>query len=150
VKAGVSIVSFNMNDTDIDLIMRQSWTMTSSDGALGFPTEGKPHPRGYGAFTRKLERYVVSRRVVRLEDAIRSMTSLPAEVYGIEGRGVIREGAWADVVVFDLGAVHEATTYDDPHQLAQGMHCVLVNGVPVIDEGTFTSALPGVTLRRAR
>jgi len=150
VKAGVSIVSFNMNDTDIDLIMRQSWTMTSSDGALGFPTEGKPHPRGYGAFTRKLERYVVSRRVVRLEDAIRSMTSLPAEVYGIERRGVIREGAWADVVVFDLGAVHEATTYDDPHQLAQGMQYVLVNGVPVIDEGTFTSALPGVTLRRAR
>jgi len=147
-KGSASIVSFNMSDDDIDLIMRQPWTMTASDGALAFPTEGRPHPRGYGAFTRKLERYVRQRGVLGLEEAVRSMTSLPAEVYHISGRGVVREGAWADLVVFDLDALHETATYEDPHQLAEGMSYVIVNGTPVIDGGKFTSALPGVMLRR--
>jgi N-acyl-D-amino-acid deacylase len=146
--AGASVVSFNMNDADIDLIMRQPWTMTASDGGLSFPTEGKPHPRSYGAFTRKLERYVRERKLITLEAAVHSMTGLPAEVYGIEGRGHLREGAHADLVVFDLAAIHEATTYADPHQLSQGMAFVLVNGVPVIDHGRFTPALPGRVLRR--
>jgi len=147
-KGSASIVSFNMSDDDIDLIMRQPWTMTASDGGLSFPTEGKPHPRNNGAFTRKLERYVRDRRLVPLEAAIRSMTGLPAEVYGIEGRGQLREGAFADIVVFDLAAIHEASTYADPHQLSQGMAFVLVNGVPVIDDGKFTPALPGRFIRR--
>jgi N-acyl-D-aspartate/D-glutamate deacylase len=148
--AGASIVSFNMNDADIDLIMGQPWTLTASDGGLWFPTEGKPHPRSYGAFTRKLERYVRERALVSLEAAVRSMTSLPAEVYGIDGRGRLREGAWADLVVFDLAAIHEATTYVDPHQLSQGMAFVLVNGVPVIDGGRFTPALPGKLIRKEK
>jgi N-acyl-D-amino-acid deacylase len=146
--AGASIVSFNMNDDNIDLIMRQPWTMTASDGSLSFPTEGKPHPRGYGAFTRKLERYVRERKLIPLEAAVRSMAGLPAEVYGIEGRGQLREGAWADILVFDLAAIHETTTYADPHQLSQGMAFVLVNGVPVIDDGKFTAALPGRIIRK--
>ena len=146
--ASASIVSFNMNDADIDLIMRQPWTMTASDGALSFPTEGKPHPRGYGAFTRKLERYVRERKLVTLEAAVRSMTGLPAEVYGIEGRGVLREGAFADIVVFDLAAIRETTTYADPHQVSQGMAFVLVNGVPVVDDGKFTPALAGRIIRK--
>jgi N-acyl-D-amino-acid deacylase len=146
--AAASIVSFNMDDADIDLIMRQPWTMTASDGGLSFPTEGKPHPRSYGAFTRKLERYVRERKLVSLEDAVHSMTGLPADVYGIEGRGRLVEGAFADIVVFDLAAVHEASTYADPHQLSQGMAYVLVNGVPVIDHGKPTSALAGRILRR--
>jgi N-acyl-D-amino-acid deacylase len=145
-KSDASIVSFNMSEPDIELIMRQPWTMTSSDGGLVFPTEGKPHPRNYGAFTRKLERYVRERGTVSLESAVRSMTGLPAKVYGLVDRGVLRPGAWADLVVFDLQAVHEMATYDDPHQLARGMAYVLVNGVLVVDGGGFTPALPGKVL----
>jgi N-acyl-D-aspartate/D-glutamate deacylase len=144
----VSVVSFNMSEADIEHIMRQPYTMTSSDGGLGFPTEGKPHPRNYGAFARKLGRYVRERGTVGLEDAIRSMTSLPALVFGFRDRGVIREGAWADIVVFDPAAVRDAATYQEPHQLSQGFDTVLVNGVVVRDGGRFTPALPGRVLRR--
>jgi N-acyl-D-amino-acid deacylase len=147
-RANASIVSFNMSERDIEHIMRQPYTMSSSDGGLVLMTEGKPHPRNYGAFPRKLARYVRDREVVPLEFAIRSMTTLPALVFGLPDRGVIREGAWADLVVFDLAAVRDTATYTDPHQLAQGMSFVLVNGALVVDEGKFTSALPGKVIRR--
>jgi N-acyl-D-amino-acid deacylase len=147
-KGGVSIVSFNMWERDIDEIMRQPYTMTSSDGGLVFPTEGRPHPRNYGAFARKIARYVRGRGTIGLESAIRSMTSLPAAVFGLDDRGILREGARADVVIFDPAAVRDAATYTDPHQLAEGMSCVLVNGTIVIDGGRFTPALPGKVLRR--
>ena len=144
----VSIVSFNMSEDDIEHIMRQSYTMTCSDGGLIFATEGRPHPRNYGAFARKLERYVGERATVELEAAIRSMTSLPAAVFGLTDRGTLRVGAWADVAVFDPAAVHEAATYADPHQLAQGVDHVLVNGVVVVDRGRFGAALPGRVLAK--
>ena len=101
-EAGVSIVSFNMSEDDIEQIMRQSYTMASSDGGLIFATEGRPHPRNYGAFARRLERYMKERGTVGLEFAIRSMTSLPATVFDLTDRGVIRVGAWADIAIFDL------------------------------------------------
>ena len=105
-----SIVSFNMSEADIVHLMQQPYTMTSSDGGLGLPTEGKPHPRNYGAFARKLALYVRERGAVTLEHAIRSMTSLPATVFGMHDRGVIREGAAADILIFDpaegRGEVH--------------------------------------------
>ena len=147
-QGGASIVSFNMWEEDIEQIMRQPYTMTSSDGGLVLMTSGKPHPRNYGAFTRKLERYVRERGTVGLESAIRSMTSLPASVFGLRDRGVIREGAIADIAIFDPAAVHERATYTDPHHLSEGMDYVLVNGVPVISGGTFTTALPGAVLRK--
>jgi N-acyl-D-amino-acid deacylase len=147
-RGGASIVSFNMSEEDIEHIMRQPYTMTSSDGGLVLMTEGKPHPRNYGAFARKLSRYVRERRTVPLEFAIRSMTSLPAQVFGMRDRGVIREGAAADVVIFEPAAVRDRATYTDPHQLAEGMSYVLVNGVVVIDNGRFTDALPGKVLAR--
>ena len=137
-KGGVSIVSFNMSEDDIALIMRQPWTMTSSDGGLVLPTEGVPHPRNYGAFPRKIARYVRERKVVTLEAAVRSMTGLSAEVMGIPDRGMLRKGAAADVVIFDPAAVRDAATYTKPHQLAEGMWYVFVNGTPVIAKGTFT------------
>lgn len=143
-----SIVSFNMSEDDIAEIMRQPYTMTSSDGGLVAMDEGKPHPRNYGAFTRKLSRYVRERGTITLEHAIRSMTSLPATVLGMKDRGVIREGAAADVVIFDPAKVVERATYTDPHQLAEGMAFVLVNGEVVIDNEKFTTALPGRVLRR--
>lgn len=146
----VSIVSFNMSEDDIELIMREPFTMTSSDGGLVLPTEGKPHPRNYGAFSRKLARYVRDRETLSLESAIRSMTSLSSTVFSLEGRGMIREGAWADLVVFDPAAVRDIATYADPHRLAVGMDYVIVNGAVVIDGGTFTSALPGRVLQKGR
>jgi N-acyl-D-amino-acid deacylase len=145
-----SIVSFNMSEDDIAELMRQPYTMTSSDGGLVALGEGKPHPRNYGAFTRKLSRYVRERETVSLEHAIRSMTSLPASVFGMKDRGVIREGAAADIAIFDPARVEDRATYTDPHQLAEGMSYVLVNGEVVIDEGRFTSARPGRVLRKPR
>jgi len=143
-----SIVSFNMAEDDIAEIMRQPYTMTSSDGGLVAMGEGKPHPRNYGTFARKLQRYVRERQTITLEHAIRSMTSLPAAVFGMKDRGVIREGAAADIVIFDPAKVVERSTYVEPHQLAEGMAYVLVNGVAVIADGKFTAALPGKVLRR--
>jgi N-acyl-D-amino-acid deacylase len=147
-RGGVSIVSFNMSERDIEHICRQRWTMTSSDGGLVPLNEGVPHPRNYGAFTRKLTRYVRERRVVSIEGAIQSMTGLPAEVFGLTDRGRVAPGAAADLVVFDPAKLRETATYTQPHQLAQGMSLVLVNGTVVLENGQFTDARPGRVLRR--
>ena len=147
-KGGASIVSFNMSEDDIRHIMTRSYTMTSSDGALSAIGEGMPHPRNNGAFARKLALYVRDRGVVSLEFAIRSMTSLPASVFGLKDRGVIREGAIADLAIFDPAKVQDTATYTDPHHIAQGMSYVLVNGVVVLDDGKFTPAMPGKVLRK--
>jgi N-acyl-D-aspartate/D-glutamate deacylase len=142
------IVSFNMDDDDIELLMRQPWTMTSSDGTLVDMGSGVPHPRAYGTFPRKLRVYVVERNVVGLEQAIRSMTSLPATVMSVRDRGVVRVGSFADLVVFDLARVRDVATYQEPHQLAEGMVHVLVNGSFAIDGGVFGESLHGRVLSR--
>jgi N-acyl-D-aspartate/D-glutamate deacylase len=142
-RGGASVVSFNMSESDIEEIMRQPFTMTCTDGDLVAFGSGKPHPRGNGAFARKLAVYVRDRRVIDLPFAIRSMTSLPASVYRMKDRGVIREGAWADVVIFDPAKVRDVATYQNPHQLAEGMEYVIVNGTLVRDAGAFTGKLPG-------
>lgn len=133
---GAGLVSFSMSEVDIAHIMRQEYTMTSSDGGLVAPGEGKPHPRFYGAHPRKIARYVREREVITLPQAIRSMTSLPAAVFGIVDRGQLRPGAWADVVVFDLEAIEDTATYQDPHRLASGVEHVLVNG-ELTDDGVL-------------
>ena len=144
----VSIISFNMSEHDIAHIMQQPYTMTSSDGGLVSMGDGQPHPRNYGAFARKLARYVREREVVPLEFAVRSMTSLPASVFRLRDRGVLRVGAWADVVIFDPATVWDRATYSDPHQLAEGIDTVIVNGIVVRNEGRFTTARPGRVLRK--
>jgi N-acyl-D-amino-acid deacylase len=144
-----SIVSFNMSEPDIEAIMKAPFTMASSDGGLTMPGSGVPHPRDYGAFARRLAVYVRDRHVVSLEFAIRSMTSLPATVFGIEDRGVIRPGAFADIVIFDPDALTDTATYTDPQKLAAGVSDVLVNGVPVRLDAAFTDALPGRVLKRS-
>ncbi len=143
-----SIVSFNMAMDDIDTLMTQPWMMTSSDGSIFFPGEGRPHPRGNGAFTRKLTAFVRDRHVLRLSDALQGMTRLPANVFGLVDRGRLEPGAMADVVVFDLQRLEDRATYLDPHQFAGGMSYVFVDGVAAIDAGTFTDALAGTLLRR--
>lgn len=147
-KGDVSIVSFNMLDEDITRLMQQPWTMTSSDGALIAFGNGVPHPRGNGAFSRKIHKYVVEDHVVNLPAAIRSMTSLPATVFNLPDRGVLRPGAFADIVVFDLANVYDRATYENPHQMAEGMVDVLVNGKFAVRDGKFTSAHDGRVLRR--
>jgi N-acyl-D-amino-acid deacylase len=143
-----SIVSFNMSEGDIDAIMREPYTMASSDGGLVPVGAGHPHPRDYGAFARRLAVYVRERHIVSLESAIRSMTSLPATVFDMRDRGVLRPGAFADIAIFDPATIKDTATYADPQQLAIGVSTVIVNGVVVRDDGRFTDALPGRVLRK--
>ena len=147
-KGGPSIVSFNMHEDDVRALMAQPWTMTASDGDLVPLDEGVPHPRSYGTFSRKIERYVVEEGVVDLSAAVRSMTSLPAQVFRLADRGVLRPGAVADVVVFDLERVREVGTFTDPHHLSEGMVHVFVNGEAAIRDGAFTGQLAGRVLTR--
>jgi len=149
-KGGAGLVSFNMSEEDIAHIMQKDYVMTCSDGGLVAPGEGKPHPRFYGTFPRKIGRYVRERGVVGLAHAVRSMTSLPATIFGLEGRGILREGAVADVVVFDFERIAERATYGDPHQLSEGVVHVLVNGTPAVRDGKPTSALAGDVLRPSK
>jgi N-acyl-D-aspartate/D-glutamate deacylase len=141
------LVSFNMSEEDMAVIMRKDYVMTCSDGGLVAATEGKPHPRYYGTFPRKIARYVKERGVIGLAHAVRSMTSLPATVFGLEGRGILREGAVADVVIFDLGRMRDRATYGDPHRLAEGVVHLLVRGTLAIRDGSPTGALAGAVLR---
>jgi N-acyl-D-amino-acid deacylase len=144
------IVSFNMHEKDIRTFMVQPWTMTSSDGDLVPWMDGVPHPRGYGAFTRKIRHYALDEGVVDLAFAVRSMTSLPAQVYRIPDRGLLREGMAADVVVFDLATLTDRATFTEPHQLSDGMVYVFVNGRTAIREGQFTGEMAGRVLRKVR
>jgi N-acyl-D-amino-acid deacylase len=142
-KGDASLVSFNMSESDIDLIMRQPFTMTCTDGGLVPFGEGQPHPRNNGAFARKIRVYVNERGVIDLPFAVRSMTSLPASVFGLKDRGMLRPGAWADVLIFDPRRVRDTATYEAPHQLAEGMEYVLVNGVVAKDRDAWTGRRGG-------
>ena len=102
-----------------------------------------PHPRAYGTFPRILRKYVREDHTLTLEDAIRKFSALPAARMRLADRGVLKAGMWADVVIFDPEAVRDVATFERPNQLSEGMRYVLVNGVPVIDEGKMTNALPG-------
>jgi N-acyl-D-aspartate/D-glutamate deacylase len=150
VQGGAGLVSFNMAEKDIELIMRRPWTMTSSDGGLGPMGEGRPHPRAYGAFPRKLRVYVRERKIIDWPFAIRSMTSLPATVFGLKDRGVLRPGAWADIVIFDPLQVGDRATYENPHQLSVGIDTILVNGRIARLDGRFTPELAGTVVRPER
>lgn len=146
---GATLVSFNMHPDDIVTLMRQPWTITASDGDLVPFGEGVPHPRSYGTFPRRIREYVLEEGVVDLPHAIRSMTWLPAAVFGMRDRGILREGAVADVVVFDLERLRDRATYQAPHQLAEGMVHVLVNGELAVESGRFTDTRAGVILNRS-
>jgi N-acyl-D-aspartate/D-glutamate deacylase len=143
---GAGLVSFNMREADVELLMRQPWTMTSSDGGLTVMGQGVPHPRWYGTFPRKIRKYVLERRVIDLATAVRSMTLLSAGVFGMNDRGALRPGAIADIVVFDLDRLRDLATYDAPHQLCEGMVHVLVNGRFAIENERFTDENYGLVL----
>jgi dihydroorotase/N-acyl-D-amino-acid deacylase len=147
---GVAMVG--MSEPDVALALQQPWVSicndsqgTAPDGLLG---KEHPHPRAYGTFPRILRKYVREEKKLTLEDAIRKFTALPAQRMRFADRGVLKAGMWADVVVFDPETIHEVATFGNPNQLSEGMRFVLVNGVPVIDEGKMTNALPGKVLDR--
>jgi len=141
-----------MDEPDVALALQQPWVSicndsqgTAPDGVLG---REHPHPRAYGTFPRILRKYVREEHKLTLEDAIRKFTSLPAQRMRFADRGVLKAGMWADVVVFDPETIRDLATFDRPNQLSEGMRFVLVNGVPVIEEGKPTNALPGKVITR--
>jgi dihydroorotase/N-acyl-D-amino-acid deacylase len=149
-QAFTSVAFFIMAEPDVALALRQPWVSvcndsqgTSPDGLLG---REHPHPRAYGAFPHVLRKYVREDKVLSLEDAIRKFSALPAQRMRLADRGVLKTGTWADVAIFDPEQVRDLATFDKPNQLSEGMRFVLVNGVPVIEEGRMTNALPGKVL----
>jgi N-acyl-D-amino-acid deacylase len=121
--------------------------MIASDSGVRKFGEGVPHPRGYGNNARVLGRYVRELKVITLPDAVRKMTSLPAQTFHLKNRGQLRPGYVADVVIFDPQKVGDPSTYDDPHHYAVGFSDILVNGVPVIRDGQLTESKPGRPVR---
>lgn len=145
------VAVFGMSQPDVTLALQQPWVSidndsegTSPEGILG---QAHPHPRAYGTFPRILSKYVREEKVLTLEDAIRKFSALPAQRMRLTDRGVLKQGMWADVVIFDPTTVRDRATFDNPNQLSEGMEYVLVNGVPVIDQGKMTGKLPGKILR---
>ncbi len=147
-RGGGSGVFHSMNEEDLSLFLKQPLTMIASDGGPRKLGEDVPHPRSYGNNARILARYVREQKVLSLEEAVRRMSNLPAQTFGIKDRGVLKAGAWADLVIFDPAKVQDVATFDDPHHYAEGFSDVLVDGVPVIREGKLTQARPGGPLRR--
>jgi N-acyl-D-amino-acid deacylase len=150
-KAFTEVAVFGMSEPDVVLALQQPWVSvdndssgTSPEGLLG---QEHPHPRAYGTFPRILRKYVREEKKLALEDAIRKFTSLAAQRMRLTDRGVLKQGMWADVVVFDPATIRDLATFENPNQLSQGMNYVLVNGVPVIEQGKMTGALPGKVLR---
>jgi N-acyl-D-amino-acid deacylase len=146
---GAAMVYHSMGEDDVRRIMREPFTMVASDSGVRRFGEGVPHPRGYGNNARVLGTYVRDLKLITLEDAVRKMTSLPAQTFGLRDRGLVREGMAADLVVFDDAAVSDPSTFERPHQYAAGFSHVVVNGVPVVDAGRATGSRPGRALRHA-
>jgi N-acyl-D-amino-acid deacylase len=145
---GASMVYQFMSEDDIEPILRHPYVSIASDSGLNVVGEGVPHPRGYGNAVRALGRYVRERKTIRLEEAIRKMTSLPADHFGFRDRGRLAVGLAADVVIFDPVRVADRATYQQPHQFPEGIAAVLVNGVAVVQGDRHTEARPGQILRR--
>ena len=150
-KAFTEVAVFGMSEPDVKLALQQPWVSvdndsqgTSPQGLLG---SEHPHPRAYGTFPRILRKYVREEHALTLEDAIRKFAALPAQRMHFTDRGVLKAGMAADIVIFDPATIRDLATFEQPNQLSQGMDFVLVNGVPVIANGTMTNALPGKVLR---
>ncbi len=142
-----SIISFNMQDSDIANYMKKDYVMTCSDGHVEVPGDNKPHPRNYGTFTRKIRKYVIEDKLISMEHAVRAATSLPAEMIGLKDRGCIKEGNIADIVIFDPENVRDMATYENPHQYSKGIEYLLINGEVVISKGVYNGKLAGKPLR---
>jgi dihydroorotase/N-acyl-D-amino-acid deacylase len=148
---GMSVAVFAMSEPDVALALKQPWVAIDNDSS-GTATDGilgreHPHPRGYGTFPRILRKYVREEKLLTLPDAIRKFSALPAQRMRLTDRGVLKQGMWADITIFDPSTIRDVATFEKPNQLSIGMECVLVNGIPVIEHGKMTNALPGKVLR---
>ncbi|MBT6886961.1 MAG: D-aminoacylase [Gemmatimonadales bacterium] len=149
-RGGASAIYHAMDEEDVARIMVHPWTMIASDGRLTEPGDGHPHPRWYGTFPRVLGRYARDEGILTLEQAVRKMTALPAERMGIRTRGQIREGWYADLVIFDPTTVIDNATFEEPHQYPTGIDWVIVNGTVQVEDGAYRDLRPGRVLRRGR
>jgi N-acyl-D-amino-acid deacylase len=153
-KCDVGQIKFGMCEDDVKTVMQHPYVMPGSDGSslanYGPLGKGKPHPRNYGTFVRVLGKYVREEHVLRLEEAIRKMTSLPAWRLGLSDRGLLKPCVWADVAIFDPDTVIDVSDFKDPHRYAAGVSNVLVNGRLVVKDGEHTGTTPGMVLRRGK
>ncbi len=144
-----TMVLFHMDESDVKTVMSSPLSSIISDAWVTAPgAGGKPHPRVYGTFPRLLGKYVREEKTLSLEDAVRKVTSMSAGKLGLQNRGLVREGFWADIVVFAPDKVIDKATYDDPHQYPEGINYVIVNGEVVVEKGMLTGARPGKVLKR--
>ncbi len=146
-RGGCQTVYHAIQEPDVERIMRFPWTMIASDGEIPIFGHGVLHPRSYGTFARVLGVYVRERKLLTLEDAIRKMSSFPAQRLGLADRGLLRPGMKADIAIFDPATAADKAVFGNPHQYAVGFTHVLVNGEPVIDDGRVTERRPGRVLR---
>jgi len=150
----VDTVIFMMTEDNLRRILAKPYVMIGADSSVrsaqGVLSKGKPHPRCFGSFVRVLGKYVREDGILTLEEAVRKMTSAPAAKFKLPGRGEIKPGAFADLVVFDPATVADRATWKDPHRYPAGVFQVLVNGKPVIAGGEHTGANPGRVLRKGR
>ncbi len=149
-RSRVDTVYFQMSEENIKQQIRQPWVSFGSDGASQAPESvflrSNPHPRAYGNFARLLGKYVREEKVISLPEAIRRLSGLPATNLGLDHRGFLKKGMFADVVVFDAATIADRATLDKPHQYAVGVKHVFVNGVQVLKDGEHTGAKPGRAL----
>ncbi len=145
---GASAVFHGMSEDDVKNIMRYPFNMFASDATIRILNSGNPHPRGYGTNARVLGKYVREEKVLTLEEAIRRMTSLPAQKFQLNNRGLLREGFAADILVFNEQEVKDLSTFSQPHQYSTGFKFVLVNGVLTVENGEHTGARAGKSLRK--
>ncbi len=149
VGCNATMILFSLCEGDVDAVIRHPLSCIVSDGWITSPTAGgKPHPRGYGAFPRFLARYVREKRLFRLEEAIRKITSMPAGIMGLKDRGMVKEGFKADLVVFDPETILDKATFTDPHQFPEGIDLVVVNGETAVRKGRLTGARAGMILKK--
>ncbi len=143
---GASCVFFQMNEKDVEELMKLPYNMHASDGSVQEVGRGVPHPRNYGTFPKVISYYVRERGVLSLEEAVRKMTSLPAQVFNLKNRGSLQEGMYADICIFDFENFKDKATFAEPHQYSQGLSYVIVNGKIAIQDYKHTHALSGMIL----
>jgi N-acyl-D-amino-acid deacylase len=141
------MVFHGMGDWDVENIMRYPQNMFASDASIRVYNFGVPHPRGYGTNARVLGYYVRQKKIIPLEEAIRRMTSLPAQKFKLTERGILQLNRAADVLIFDENTIIDASTYDRPHQYSRGMKYVIVNGEIVVNNEKHTGLRAGKVLR---
>ncbi len=140
---GARLRGFSLSEVDVEAFAARPWVATASDAGIALPADGPVHARYYGTFPRKIRRYAMEVGALGVEDAIRSATSLPAQILGLRDRGMVRAGFHADLAVLDFERLRDRATFFEPHQYADGVDLVLVGGTPVVDRGALTYALPG-------